>query len=306
MSVRKFYSCGKLLLTGEYVVMRGARGLALPTSRGQHLEVEYGERASDLRWVSLDYVEQVWFEATIDTTTMSVSFTSDEKVSERLVEMLQAIITLSPQFKSELKGAEVTTRLEFSNSWGLGSSSTLIHNLAQWAKVDAFDILTSTSNGSGYDIAVAEEQHAIIYERIDDEPYAEQIDFHPHFSSHLWFVHLNKKADTTASIDFFNSVEGYGYSEASVISRLTEQMVVVPELEEFENLITIHNIVMSDLLKLKSSQQVYSEYSSGVTKYLGAWGGDFLLATGSRSDMAYFEQRGHNTILSFDEMILRT
>ena len=35
----KFYSNGKLLITGEYFVLNGALSLALPTVYGQHLEI---------------------------------------------------------------------------------------------------------------------------------------------------------------------------------------------------------------------------------------------------------------------------
>ena len=35
-----FYSNGKLLLTGEYVVLDGANALAVPTKYGQNLVVE--------------------------------------------------------------------------------------------------------------------------------------------------------------------------------------------------------------------------------------------------------------------------
>ncbi len=34
-----FYSNGKLLLTGEYLVLDGAKALALPTKMGQNLQV---------------------------------------------------------------------------------------------------------------------------------------------------------------------------------------------------------------------------------------------------------------------------
>ena len=34
-------------------------------------------------------------------------------------------------------GFKVTTKLDFPKNWGLGTSSTLINNIAQWAQVDA-------------------------------------------------------------------------------------------------------------------------------------------------------------------------
>ena len=40
MSTKVFYSHGKLLLTGEYVVLDGAKALAIPTNKGQYLTVK--------------------------------------------------------------------------------------------------------------------------------------------------------------------------------------------------------------------------------------------------------------------------
>mgnify|MGYP007000047733 len=35
-----YYSCGKLLITAEYLVLKGAKGLAIPTKYGQKLSVK--------------------------------------------------------------------------------------------------------------------------------------------------------------------------------------------------------------------------------------------------------------------------
>ena len=37
----KFYSHGKILLTGEYAVLEGVKALALPTQRGQSIQINY-------------------------------------------------------------------------------------------------------------------------------------------------------------------------------------------------------------------------------------------------------------------------
>ena len=41
---KTFYSNGKLLLTGEYVVLDGATALAIPTKYGQYLEISASEK----------------------------------------------------------------------------------------------------------------------------------------------------------------------------------------------------------------------------------------------------------------------
>ena len=46
------------------------------------------------------------------------------------------------------------------------------------------------------------------------------------------------------------------------------------------------------------------EYFEGEIKSLGAWGGDFILASGINSP-SYFESKGYKTIVKFDDMIYR-
>ncbi len=59
-----FYSNGKLLITGEYAVLDGARALALPTKFGQDLVVEEGKN-KEIVWKSFDKDGSIWFEDTI-------------------------------------------------------------------------------------------------------------------------------------------------------------------------------------------------------------------------------------------------
>ena len=56
---------GKLLITGEYLVLDGALALALPVSFGQKLEFTYHKEPTDtLRWKSLDHNGMEWVNKT--------------------------------------------------------------------------------------------------------------------------------------------------------------------------------------------------------------------------------------------------
>ena len=58
------------------------------------------------------------------------------------------------------------------------------------------------------------------------------------------------------------------------------------------------------MLKISPIQdKVFTDYF-GQTKSLGAWGGDFILATGNQDSPEYFKQKGFNTIISYRDMIL--
>lgn len=47
------------------------------------------------------------------------------------------------------------SNVQFPENFGLGSSSTLMNNIANWGNVDAFALNDIALGGSGYDIAVA-------------------------------------------------------------------------------------------------------------------------------------------------------
>ena len=60
--MRRFYSHGKLLLAGEYLILDGALGLALPCKKGQYLEV-INDNSDHLKWTSYDVTKAIWFKS---------------------------------------------------------------------------------------------------------------------------------------------------------------------------------------------------------------------------------------------------
>ncbi|RLD29615.1 MAG: GHMP kinase, partial [Bacteroidetes bacterium] len=137
-----FFSNGKLLLTGEYLVLDGALALAVPTQFGQSLTIEIiGE--PKLIWKSINHEGDIWFEGAflLQNNEILNQVQDDNKVSKRIVQILRAVKQLNPNFLNQEFGYKVTTKLDFPPFWGLGSSSTLINNIARWAKVDAYQLL---------------------------------------------------------------------------------------------------------------------------------------------------------------------
>jgi len=132
--MQTFYSHGKLLISAEYAVLDGALALALPTKFGQSLSVE-STTENTILWKSISNEGAVWFEAefTIDAT-LKISTTNTSDVAVRLVQVLDALQQLNPLLFEAQQGYALTSTLEFPENWGLGSSSTLINNLAQWHK----------------------------------------------------------------------------------------------------------------------------------------------------------------------------
>ena len=310
-----YYSNGKLLLTGEYVVLDGALSLALPTLYGQYLRVTEIEPPKII-WNSLDEKNTSWFKTEIHTdlsgevtpyeTNAAIHDgikTNAKEITGRLLTILKAARKLNPSFLKGTHGYEVTTMLSFPRNWGLGSSSTLINNIAQWAKVDAFTLLFNSFPGSGYDIACAQHYHPLTYQLHAKAPVVKQAKFHPSFAAQLYFVHLNKKQDSSMGIEHYRAVGKHTTHAVQAISDITRKIERTSDLNTFETLIEAHEDCIADLIKLpKVKTRLFKDYP-GKIKSLGAWGGDFILATGNAQTLDYFRTKGYNTIVPYDKMI---
>ncbi|WP_349351983.1 MULTISPECIES: GYDIA family GHMP kinase [unclassified Flagellimonas] len=299
---KEFYSNGKLLLSGEYAILDGALGLAIPTSYGQSLQVT-PTSSCVLEWTSLDENDHSWFSATFDLANLKIVSTSDEAMAQTLVHLLLEANAQNPLLLTDSDGFEVTTRLTFPRSWGLGTSSTLINNLAQWARVDAYQLLWNAFGGSGYDIACAQHNSPITYQRLDGEPKVETIDFDPIFKDSLYFVHLNQKQSSKEAIANYRNRQFDRNKLIQEISYITHRMIEVPTLAGFESLMETHENLLSDVLQEQPvKQRLFPDYF-GMIKSLGAWGGDFVLATGDEKTTAYFKGKGYSTVIPYSRMI---
>ncbi|MGC1514847.1 MAG: GYDIA family GHMP kinase [Maribacter sp.] len=298
------YSNGKLLLTAEYAVLDGAKALALPTTFGQSLTL--GNTASDtLDWVSLDENSTPWFSARFLKHTLKPLHTTDIAISDRLTQILTETKRLNPKFLA--KGTSVNaveTQLTFPKNWGLGSSSTLVSNIAKWADVNPYTLLFATFGGSGYDIACARHDRPILYQKNHDTPIVRELDFSPPFSEHLFFVYLNQKKNSRDAIRAYRNLKFDKQGLISQIDTITEHLLICSDLPEFERLIDQHEQLLSKTLAIPTVKaSLFSDYRNGTVKSLGAWGGDFILVTGAMQDMEYFKKKGYVTIVSYAEMI---
>lgn len=307
----RFYSNGKLLLTGEYVVLDGATALAVPTKFGQDLVIEEIEEP-ELIWGSFTSTGECWFEAHFDLPKLrlqNATFDSNKEgsaefIAETLQKILQEARKLSPDFLQVETGFVVKTNLTFLRDWGLGSSSTLINNIAQWAKVDAFTLLWNAFSGSGYDIACAQNDSPIFYELKNGKPKILTVEFDPVFKSQLYFVHLNQKQNSREGIKRYKEKREKMKEELNSISEISQNILGVTNLSDFEKLINEHENIISSIVELpKVKDQLFSDYYGSV-RSLGAWGGDFVLVTGNENTPTYFKEKGYSTILSYSEMVL--
>jgi mevalonate kinase len=296
-----FRAHGKILLTSEYFVIDGAQAIALPTRHGQTMDI-VPNNSDSIEWNALHDKNTPWISATFDLK----NFNSDLLEGDVLQTLLRAARDLNPDFLD--KGTKVTTRLEFPKDWGLGSSSTLISIIAQWAGIDPFDLKEKANiGGSGYDIACAQSQSPILYHLDKNKPTWSSVSFKPSFADSLYFIYLNQKQDTAKGIHHYKNSVMDKEPIIQTLNNITDKIIMASELKDFESLITKHeNVIASALNLIPVKQFLFTDYW-GAMKSLGAWGGDFILATSNRGDketFAYFQSRGYNTILKYKDMIL--
>ncbi|WP_461532442.1 GYDIA family GHMP kinase [Sinomicrobium sp.] len=306
MSTKKFYGNGKLLLTGEYVVLDGAQCLALPTVYGQQMTVISGTTAT-LLWVSEDHNGNPWFSHNFDLRDFnnpeSYSKTEDP-IAIRLASLLREAQSLNPDFLHPEQGYKVTTRLGFPRDWGLGSSSTLVSTIADWANINPYLLLERTFSGSGYDIACARNDFAILYRSRSPLPEIKALRFSPDFKSCLYFVYLNRKQDSREGIAHYHRQKLSKKQAIEDITKISQQLPHCRNLQEFEQLLSRHENIISSLIDIPPiKENLFPDYP-GVIKSLGAWGGDFALVTARNNPSEYFASKGYRTLLPYEEMVL--
>ena len=295
-----FYGRGKLLLTGEYAVLNGARALALPCQKGQKLTFEPLD-SNELMWESFDVNNNSWFKAKFQLPSCSMITSSNTSISMRLSSILKRALVLNPYFLKS-QGGQVKTFLEFDRLWGLGSSSTLVSNIAQWANVNAYDLLEHSFGGSGYDLACAVSENPICYTRNKLNPLIEKVFFNPHFRENLYFIFLNQKQ---SSLDAIKGIKPSTFSKESLkeLNIITNDILKCKTQESFNILIEKHEGIIARILQKKTIKQLLFSDFEGAIKSLGAWGGDFIIASGGLDSPRYFNQKGFKTVITFEEMI---
>lgn len=301
-----FYSNGKLLITGEYLVLDGATAFALPTKFGQNLIVKKGQN-QEIIWKSYNYDDQLWFEDVISFSEIINNVEAKtETVKTTLVTILHEAYLLNADFINKADGYEISTHLTFPKNWGLGTSSTLLNNIAQWVKIDAFILLKNSFGGSGYDIACAQNNTPITYRLDQNLPIVEKVEFNPEFTKNIFFVYLNKKQSSKIAINAYYNNKNENLAENILDNnKITKAILEAKTLNEFAHYVEKHEIHLSNILELETIKEIAFPDFNGVVKSLGAWGGDFVMAISKENPKDYFTSKGYETILTYDEMILQ-
>lgn len=281
--------------------MDGSWGLGIPTKRGQRMEVKPIEE-SKLIWRSFDESGQLWYEHSFKLRHGRLHTHAKDPITKQLLELFNQAHLQNVDFLRDASGYEVNTNLEFPIEWGLGSSSTLINNLANWAGINPYTLLKEGFGGSGYDIAVAQLGQPLLYRWQDYEPEIKAVDLPWEFTEQLHFIYLNEKSDSRLGIKDFGH-QLVSTDDMKRISSISQELVTVRSLEVFTELVEAHEEIVSRTMQIPTQkQQRFPDYP-GCIKSLGAWGGDIILASGTDETMDYFRKKGYDTIFNYTDLI---
>lgn len=306
--ISSFYASAKLLLTGEYLVLKGAKALAVPLKKGQSLVVEETEIQGSgyIEWEAW-VLERRWFSAVLNLPDLTVSETDNGAVAAALKNIFAGIESIQPStFRSGIR-YRFKTMSDFDHSWGFGSSSALVANLAMWARVDPLELCFKVSGGSGYDVAAAVSKGPILYWLDHGKPHSTPVSFNPDFRNQIWFIYLGCKQDTRKGIAGFLSGAFVLPRDIEAMNELTDEFLGAIQPDDLMRAMHRHEVLLSGILKQPRIHQSLFRDFVGEIKSLGAWGGDFAMVVTPMPASyvhAYFSMKGLNMVFRFDELVL--
>jgi len=302
-----FHANGKLLLTSEYLVLDGAIAFALPTKLGQSLSFENTSNSNAIEWKSVDCEGNIWHYEIIDRKFIDQDPAEiNDEVSRYILKIFQFIENQIPNFIENNLGKSLQFHLDFPRNWGLGTSSTLISLISQWANINPYELLNYTFGGSGYDIACATAHAAIEFQLIDSKPIVKDLLFEPNFKKNLFFIYLEQKQNSRNAIHHYRKKQKPSNGELLIMNQLSEELFYAKDILAFESAIVEHELFISKFIGLNPiKDQLFRDYW-GAIKSLGAWGGDFVLATSTKdhqTTLSYFKDNGYNTVFLFSDLV---
>lgn len=287
----EFRANGKLMLTGEYLVLLGARSLAMPLRLGQAMTIEESS-AGVVDWESTAPGGR-WFTARFHTIDFRIITASNQSVATGLQCLLLSASKLNPDFLNGSPGFRVKVSADYPLEWGLGSSSTLCYLIASWANVDSFQLYRMVSNGSGYDIACASRKEMIYYtlsvmgrEIVNTTPGLA-------LKEHAYFAYLGKKQNSYKEVSEFLNTNRHCKTDVERISQLSSLICEARTPENLIDLVDEHEAIVSHILDRPVTASRFP-YFPGTVKSLGAWGGDFGMFISGLKSTEVFEILHHH------------
>lgn len=298
-----FFAHGKLLLSAEYAILHGAKGIAFPLNKGQRLQFYKKKKQSThahIKWTAFDQNNYPWFVASFDKSSFKLIKASYLGGVNTLTTLLKLIPT---SFFKEEVDYHFETYLDFDKAWGWGTSSTMVSLIAQCTGVDPYLLYKATFKGSGFDLACATADGPISY-RLDSKgkPEVHRIEFAPHFEDRISFVYLGKKQNSLKSIQKRSTPSPELLEK---VNRLTEKLLIHQQDEAlFRETLEEHENLLAEYLGMETiKNQLFPQFSS-TFKSLGAWGGDFVMMIGEQDEKNLLKESGYSVLFSWDDIML--
>ena len=293
---------GKLLLTGEYLVLVGAVALAFPVRFGQSIHVE-PDHHHRIQWVSKEN-GITWFSCDLKSTTLEIISTSDHQIASRLVNLLLSAKRINPKYLSENPGLNISVDANYPLNWGLGSSSTLIALVAEWAQVDKFKLFRQISQGSGYDVACTDRNSMLFYQLSNGEVFVHDAQPGKAILNHTCFAYLGKKQETAVEVSAFLAGKNFTNFDVERISELSLRICKADDPSILCSLVDEHEDILGRILIKERIGNRFPGFPGSV-KSLGAWGGDFAMFVseiGNEFIKTWLKQKGFSVVFSYDEL----
>src|SRR5699024_4330610 len=125
-----FEASGKLLMFGEYFVLRGAKCFAMPLSYGQKLQItSLKKEETCIQWEA--YGHNDWWLKLLFSYTLDNHEATDRDIAQNVQKLLKYIKKKNPSLYIE--NLHFSFEINFDRQFGFGTSSTFISLLSQWA-----------------------------------------------------------------------------------------------------------------------------------------------------------------------------
>jgi hypothetical protein len=123
-------------------------------------------------------------------------------------------------------------------------------------------------------------------------------------TSKLLFVYSGKKQKSKNEVLRFEEID-ITDGEIDEMNQIISEVAACREIEELEILINQSEKLLSEILSLEQiKMSTFSDYAYSI-KSLGAWGGDFFMATYRNENEArdYFSKMGYAVQFNYDQII---
>ena len=283
--MKSFYAPGKVLLTGEYLVLNGFEAIALPTNVGQTLHTwEFdtpGQQQDFMIFEAKDQFGEVWLTTRFSLPNFEI-LDIDKKENIELDRLAGIFQKADPAFWKLGKSLRLETNLQFNRVHGLGSSSTLVTLLSDFMNLDALSVQFDIFGGSGYDVAIAKNRKPLVYWLTETDSNWDFWKLNSELTQNWSIVFYGQKMDSRTSLknvqDALNEIAEDEFYTAQIdhILNLTKSAKDVLSLEAS---LEMYQKILSQALELSTPYDVLEiePVAQGLCKWLGAWGGDMIL-----------------------------